>query len=61
MPKNLDQQAATEKRLQEKYNPEAIEYLYTIMTDDEADPELRFEAARALACDATVLKDVDDA
>jgi hypothetical protein len=44
----------TEKKLIEVYNPEAIEFLYNVMNDEDYDIEQRIEAARILASEATV-------
>ena len=41
-------------RLKGMYVPFAIDFLYSIMTDPEAELDTRVECARILACEATV-------
>jgi hypothetical protein len=51
-----------ERKLLEIYNPQAMSFLFAVMNDEEVSMELRIEAARILACEATVPNpEADDA
>ena len=57
---DTDKAKETERRLYRLYNPQAIEFLYAVMTDDAQEMTERVEAAKSLACYATTLRDPDE-